>query len=78
YIDLGSSISIDEKQDGHIYGVLPYLAPEVLKGEQFTQAADIYSFGIIMIEILTGRRPYDGYNFDAEFAAMMDYDLNLL
>ncbi|CAG8674722.1 3739_t:CDS:2 [Cetraspora pellucida] len=24
-------------EDGHIYGVLPYLAPEVLKGEQFTQ-----------------------------------------
>ncbi|CAG8490892.1 19767_t:CDS:2 [Cetraspora pellucida] len=28
----GSSISVDEKQNGHIYGVLPYLAPEVLKG----------------------------------------------
>ncbi|CAG8718699.1 12922_t:CDS:1, partial [Racocetra fulgida] len=71
YIDLGSSISIDGKQDGHIYGVLPCLAPETLKGEQYTQAADIYSFGIIMIEILTGRRPFDGYNFDAELAAMI-------
>ncbi|CAG8623576.1 2312_t:CDS:2, partial [Ambispora leptoticha] len=28
YIDLGSSISVDEKQNGIIYGVLPYLAPE--------------------------------------------------
>ncbi|CAG8798537.1 1554_t:CDS:1, partial [Racocetra fulgida] len=59
YIELGSSISVDEKQDNNIYGVLPYLAPEVLKGEQFTQAADIYSFGIIMIELLTGQRPFD-------------------
>ncbi|CAG8817522.1 6765_t:CDS:1, partial [Racocetra fulgida] len=66
--DLGLSISFDEKQDGHIYGVLPYLAPEVLEGEQFTQAADIYSFGIIMIEISTGQRPFDGYNFDAKLA----------
>src|ERR1043165_6078929 len=41
YIDLGSSISVDEKQDSHIYGVLPYLAPEVLKGEKFTQVSDI-------------------------------------
>ncbi|CAG8545474.1 13218_t:CDS:2 [Ambispora leptoticha] len=29
--DLGLSISFDEKQDGQIHGVLPYLAPEVLK-----------------------------------------------
>src|SRR5580704_6243453 len=29
-----------------IYGVLPYVAPEVLHGYQYTQAADIYSFGI--------------------------------
>ncbi|CAG8559274.1 360_t:CDS:2, partial [Racocetra fulgida] len=71
YIDLGSSISSEEKHDGHIYGVLPYLAPEVLQGEKFTQAADIYSFGIIMIEILTGQRPFDGYSFDAELAAMI-------
>src|SRR5689334_16076847 len=27
-----------------IYGVLPYVAPEVLRGSQYTQAADIYSF----------------------------------
>ncbi|CAG8517818.1 22925_t:CDS:2 [Cetraspora pellucida] len=65
--DLGLSITFDEKQ-GHIYGVLPYLASEVLKDERFTQAADIYSFGIIMIEISTGQRPFDGYNFDAELA----------
>ncbi|CAG8787632.1 6075_t:CDS:1, partial [Racocetra fulgida] len=40
--DLGLSISFDEKQEGHVYGVLPYLAPEVLKGERFTRASDIY------------------------------------
>src|SRR2546423_554778 len=31
-----------------IYGVLPYMAPEVLRGEPYTKEADIYSFGIIM------------------------------
>ncbi|CAG8811822.1 9184_t:CDS:1, partial [Racocetra fulgida] len=72
YIELGSSISIDEKQDGHIYVFCyTYLAPEVLKSKCFTQAADINSFGIIIIEILTGRRPFDGYNFDAELAAII-------
>jgi len=30
------------------YGMLPYIAPEVLRGKPYTKAADIYSFGIIM------------------------------
>ena len=35
-----------------VYGVLPFMAPEVLRGYQYTKAADIYSFGIIMNELI--------------------------
>ena len=42
----------DIKND--IYGVLPYVAPEVLRGNPYTKAADIYSFGIIMWEMTSG------------------------
>ncbi|CAG8568969.1 13514_t:CDS:2, partial [Racocetra fulgida] len=38
--DLGLS---DTKGDGKIYGVVPYVAPEVLQGQQFTPDADIYA-----------------------------------
>ncbi|GES82220.1 kinase-like domain-containing protein [Rhizophagus clarus] len=41
-----------------IYGVLPYVAPEVLRGGNYTQASDIYSFGITMTEVLTSYPPY--------------------
>src|SRR6266496_5288120 len=41
-----------------IYGVLPYIAPEILRGQNYTKAADIYSFGIIMYEIISGLPPY--------------------
>ncbi|RIA94087.1 kinase-like domain-containing protein, partial [Glomus cerebriforme] len=34
-----------------VYGILPYIAPEVLRGNQYTKAADIYSLGIIMWEM---------------------------
>ena len=41
-----------------IFGIIPYIAPEVLRGLGNTKAADIYSFGILMWEILTGDKPY--------------------
>jgi serine/threonine protein kinase len=46
------------KEEG-VYGVLPYMAPEVLRGHQYTKAADIYSFGIIMNEFLSEEIPYN-------------------
>ncbi|RGB27367.1 kinase-like domain-containing protein [Rhizophagus diaphanus] len=41
-----------------IYGVLPYVAPEVLRGGEYTQESDIYAFGIIAYEVCTGLPPY--------------------
>ena len=35
--------------NNNIYGVLPYIAPEILRGQNYTKASDIYSFGIIII-----------------------------
>ncbi|POG61640.1 kinase-like domain-containing protein [Rhizophagus irregularis DAOM 181602=DAOM 197198] len=46
------------KQEG-IYGVLPYMAPEVLRGYQYTKASDIYSFGIMMNEYIYEETPYN-------------------
>ncbi|RGB40451.1 kinase-like domain-containing protein [Rhizophagus diaphanus] len=42
-----------------VYGVVPYIAPEVLRGYQYTKAEDIYSFGIIMNEILSEEITYN-------------------
>src|SRR5205085_3382250 len=35
-----------------------YVAPEVLRGKEYTQASDIYGFGIIAYEVCTGLPPY--------------------
>ena len=42
----------------NVYGVLPYLAPEVILGKNPSKKSDIYSIGILMIEILTGIPPF--------------------
>ncbi|POG63739.1 kinase-like domain-containing protein [Rhizophagus irregularis DAOM 181602=DAOM 197198] len=60
--DLGmcqpANIKKTVKEEG-IYGVLPYMAPEVLRGKQYTKATDIYSFGIIMNEFLSEEIPFN-------------------
>ena len=47
-----------QRVNKQIYGVLPYVAPEVLRGIEYTQASDIYGFGIIAYELCTGLPPY--------------------
>ncbi|RGB38667.1 kinase-like domain-containing protein [Rhizophagus diaphanus] len=39
-------------------GVLPYIAPEVLNGEPYTLSSDIYSFGVVMAELSSGKPPF--------------------
>jgi serine/threonine protein kinase len=36
------------------------MAPEILRGEKYEEAADVYSFGVILWEMLTGDIPYMG------------------
>ncbi|POG60887.1 kinase-like domain-containing protein [Rhizophagus irregularis DAOM 181602=DAOM 197198] len=50
------------------YGVLPYIAPEILRGQNYTTAADIYSFGIVMYEVISGLPPYHDLNHDNNLA----------
>uniref|UniRef100_M4BEY6 Protein kinase domain-containing protein n=1 Tax=Hyaloperonospora arabidopsidis (strain Emoy2) TaxID=559515 RepID=M4BEY6_HYAAE len=41
-------------------GTMAWIAPEVLRGERYTETADIYSFGVILSELATCVRPFDG------------------
>ncbi|UZO13020.1 uncharacterized protein OCT59_004526 [Rhizophagus irregularis] len=71
--DLGlcqpANIEHSRSNNKKIYGVLPYVAPEVLRGKEYTQKSDIYGFGIIAYEICIGFPPYYDIAHD-EFLAM--------
>src|SRR5947209_1857627 len=58
--DLGLCQQVVDKKDNpnKIYGVIPYLAPEVLSKKPYTKESDIYSFGMIMWEFTTGKKPF--------------------
>eukprot|EP00002_Diphylleia_rotans_P030361 TRINITY_DN6232_c0_g1_i2.p1 TRINITY_DN6232_c0_g1~~TRINITY_DN6232_c0_g1_i2.p1 ORF type:complete len:1685 (+),score=327.23 TRINITY_DN6232_c0_g1_i2:77-5131(+) len=58
--DFGLSGVALNKIDDVPPGTLLWMAPEVLRGDEYTTQADIYSFAIIMWEIFTRMEPYQG------------------
>jgi serine/threonine protein kinase len=70
--DLGLCKLVSETQkEDKIYGVLPYVAPEVLQTSPYTEASDIYSLGTIAYELLSGLLPYYDREHDTSLAVLI-------
>src|SRR4051812_38359016 len=66
--DMGLCGEVGNIDPTKIYGVMPYVAPEVLRGKPHTQAADIYSFGMVMYFVVTLKQPFADRAHDQELA----------
>ncbi|CAB4422625.1 unnamed protein product [Rhizophagus irregularis] len=51
-----------------IYGVISFMAPEVLRGKSYTPASDIYSFSMIMWEFTSGIPPFNNRAHDIQLS----------
>ncbi len=45
---------------GQVMGTVPYMAPEQIRGEAVDARADLFAFGIMLYELVSGRRPFAG------------------
>jgi hypothetical protein len=78
-MDFGIARSADFgiTEAGMAVGTAPYMAPEQIRGENLTPAADIYAFGILLYEIFTGTRPFEGGSYEAIFGQVLFSPPNL-
>ncbi len=58
---------------GEALGTAPYMAPEQIRGEPVDARTDLFAFGILLYELLTGQRPFQGATFaDLSSAILRD------
>jgi predicted Ser/Thr protein kinase len=59
---------------GQILGTLQYMSPEQLQGEDADARSDLFSFGCVLYEIISGERPFAGNSGASVIAAIMEHD----
>jgi serine/threonine-protein kinase len=66
-LDFGMAFRTEEvssTRPGHVLGTLHYMSPEQVRGERVDARSDIYSTGAMLYEILTGRTPFKGTDYE--------------
>ncbi|MBX3277425.1 MAG: PD40 domain-containing protein [Acidobacteria bacterium] len=72
--DTGDSEREGLTRAGQILGTPSYMSPEQARGEAVDQRADIFGFGVVMYEALTGQRPFQGDSYAAIISEVLKVD----
>ncbi|TAK11950.1 MAG: serine/threonine-protein kinase [Acidobacteria bacterium] len=62
-------------QMGMIIGTAAYMAPEQARGRAVDRRADVWAFGVVLYEMLTGRRAFDGDDISITLASVLKEDV---
>ncbi len=74
-LDFGLAGKRDQiEATSEISGTIGYLAPEALRGELTTQAADYYAIGVMLFEVLSGNRFYPEYDLGRIYQHILNFE----
>jgi len=74
---IAKSSGVDLTRSGFTLGTPHYMAPEQVLGQPLTPQADVYAFGILLFEMLTGQKPISGLDVAGIFHNILHEPLNL-
>ena len=61
-------------QAGAIVGTVPYMSPEQVRAEELDGRSDIFSYGVVIYELISGRRPFDAKSSAEIISAILTQD----
>ena len=69
-----ATVSVRSTEPGLVLGTAPYMAPEQALGKTVDKRADIWSFGCVLFEMLSGRRAFDGNDISDTLSRVIGKD----